>query len=119
MSRERGAPNESNAPHLMRLSSTRLLVTVLCTRVQKSYRSVNGPSSRAASMTSIAFEPTPLTAPSPKRIVCPRTVNPSPLSFTSGGRTGMSCRRHSAMFLYVLLVSPISRLVSAAMNSCG
>src|SRR4030095_6662042 len=55
-------------------------------------------------MTSIALDPTPFTAPSPKRILSPRTVKPSSLSFTSGGRTGISRKRHSAMFLYVLLV---------------
>src|SRR5207249_4553548 len=110
---------ESKAPHLTRLSITRRLTSWPRTRRQKSARLVSGPSSRAARTASIAFEPTPFTAPRPKRIVSPAAVKSSRLAFTSGGRMAMPRSRHSAMFLYVLSMSLASSERSPAMNSVG
>ena len=45
---------------------------------------------------SIAPSPTFLTASRPNRIASPSTVNPSPERWTSGGRTSIPRRRHSA-----------------------
>src|SRR5207249_1171260 len=117
--RARLRSRESKAPHLTRLSTTRRFTSWLRTRRQKSWRLVKGPSARAAMIVSIAFEPTPFTAPRPKRIVSPATVKSSRLWLTSGGRIGMLRSRHSARFLYVLSVSPASRERRPAMNSRG
>ena len=46
---------------------------------------------------SIAPWPTFLTASSPNRIASPSTVNSTPERWTSGGRTSMPIRRHSAI----------------------
>ena len=49
---------------------------------------VKGPSLRAARIDFTALDPTPRTAPRPKRIwVSPTAVNFHPDSFKSGGRT--------------------------------
>ena len=45
----------------------------------------------------IAPSPTFFTASSPNRIASPSTVNPSPDRWTSGVRTSIPSRRHSAM----------------------
>ena len=65
--------------------------------MQKSVSERNGPpSSRAAMIDSIAPWPTFLTASSPNRIASPSTVNSRWLRWTSGGRTSIPIRRHSA-----------------------
>ena len=46
---------------------------------------------------SIAPWPTFLTARSPNRVAWPSTVNSTPELWTSGGRTSMPIRRHSAI----------------------
>ena len=66
-------------------------------RVQKSVSERNSPPSwRAAMIDSIAPWPTFLTASRPKRTASPSTVNSRWLAWTSGGRTSMPMRRHSA-----------------------
>ncbi len=63
------AATPSNAPDFTSASSTLRLTLRPSTRLQKSNSDRNGPpSSRAALITSTAPSPTPLTAPSPKRI---------------------------------------------------
>ena len=65
--------------------------------MQKSVSERNGPpSSRAAMIDSIAPWPTFLTASRPNRMASPSTVNSRWLRWTSGGRTSIAIRRHSA-----------------------
>ena len=74
-------------------------------RVQKSASERNWPSVvRAATIDSIAPWPTFLIASRPKRIASPSTVKSSPLRCTSGGRTSMPRRRHSAIAAATLSV---------------
>ena len=90
-------PIESSAPTLISASSTLRLHRRRSIRVQKSVSERNGPpSSRAAMIDSMAPWPTFLTASRPKRIASPSTVNSRWLGRTSGGRTSMPIRRHSA-----------------------
>ena len=93
-----GWPNALSAPTLASASSTLRLHRRRSIRVQKSVSDVNGPpSSRAAMIDSMALSPTFLTASRPNRIASPSTVNSSWLEWTSGGRTSMPSRRHSAI----------------------
>ena len=55
------------------------------------------PSSRASMIDWIAPSPTFLTASSPNRIASSSTVNPRRERWTSGVRTSIPSRRHSAM----------------------
>ena len=77
---------------------TREFTSRRSTRSQKSRRDWNSPpSSRAAMIDSIALWPTFLTASRPNRIAGPSTVNSTPERWTSGGRTSIPIRRHSAI----------------------
>ncbi len=91
----RGSPVLSNAPLRMSASSTRLLAICESTRAQKSkIDSKRPPSSRAATMASMAPTPTPFTAFMPKRILPSTTVNSTRLVLTSGGSTSMPISWH-------------------------
>ena len=65
----RGLPVKSKAPAVTSASTTFRLILRVSMRAQKSNRPANG-LVRAARMGSMAFSPTPLIAPSPKRISC-------------------------------------------------
>jgi len=111
---------ESNAPALMRLSTTRRLTRRRSTRAQKSTREAKAPScSRALIMDSMAEAPTFLMAARPKWITSLATVKRAPDTLTSGGSTRSPMLRHSSMYWTILSVFSISDVSSAAMNSTG
>lgn len=88
-------PKASMAPAAMSASHARLFMARMSMRSRKSKSEVKGPPDLRASRTELtADEPTPRTAPSPKRIFCSGvTVNFHPDSLTSGGRTSTSSSR--------------------------
>ena len=65
----------------------------------------------------IAPSPTFLIASSPKRMASPSTVKWSPLAWTSGGRTSMSSRRHSAIAAATLSVESRNAVSTEVMYS--
>ena len=67
----------------------------------------------------MAPSPTPLTAPSPKRILSPTTVKYQPLSLMSGGSRPIPMLRHSAVYLAIASVELSSELSIAAMKATG
>src|SRR4029434_9675406 len=80
-------PNESIAPHLIRLSKTRLFKKRGSIRSQKSYKDLKSPLLSFDSRIALAvFSPTFLIAASPKRMDSPTGVKYKSLSFTSGGK---------------------------------
>ena len=113
-------PRESKAPHLMRLSTTRLLILRRSTREQKSRNDLNDPSlSLDSMMDSIALSPTFFTAASPKRMFPPSTLKSRTDWLMSGGRTLIPMSLQTLMCLMTLSRFPFSLVSSAAMNSTG
>jgi len=68
---------------------------------------------------SIALAPTFLIASSPKRMASPSTVKWRPLRMTSGGRTSMPSRRHSATAMATFSVLSRKAVSTLAMYSTG
>ena len=117
---ERFAPRESKAPHLIRLSITRLLMVPISIRRQKSVSDVNGPPLlRSSSRFCKAASPTFFTAAKPKRMALPSTLKFTELAFISGGSTAIPIRRHCSIYTLTLTVVPITLVSIAAMNSSG
>ncbi len=120
------------APALMSDSTTRLLTVRRSTRRQRSSRLVNGPAasevserpSRAATIASIAPSPTFLMAARPKRMAevpsaSSSTVKSAAEACTSGGRTSIPRRRHSATTAATFSARSRKPLSTAVMNSTG
>ncbi|MCX6100611.1 MAG: hypothetical protein NTV92_04185 [Candidatus Bipolaricaulota bacterium] len=85
-----------------------------------SKKDANTPEARPASTASMAFAPTYLIAPKPKRIAPSRTgANALELSLMSGGRTAMPSWRHSPMYSATLSESPCTLVKSPAMKWVG
>ena len=121
----RGLPVKSKAPAVTSASTTFLLILRVSMRPQKSNNPANG-LARAARIASMAFSPTPLMAPRPKRMRdSPGFFGSGPTpkarsdSLTSGGSTVMPSARASAMWATTLSVLSFSEVSSAAMNSTG
>jgi hypothetical protein len=115
--------NLSSAPDLMRHSNDLRFRFLERTRARKSERSLKGPcDSRSVMIASAIPVPKFLMVVSPNRMVSffyPATVKSLPLSFTSGGRTGILSRSHSATKVAIASVSPESAVSTAAMYSTG
>ena len=87
-----------SAPTLMSDSSTLRFARRTSTREHRSVRLRNSPSASRESMIDwMAPSPTFFTARSPKRMASPSTVKPRWLLWTSGVRTSIPRRRHSAI----------------------
>jgi len=115
----RSRPVKSNAPAFTSASMTFRLALRESTRSQKSKRSLKGRSLRASRMASMAPSPTPLMAPSPKRIFPSTAPKARSDRFASGGSTSCPAARASAMWSTTLSVLSFSLVSSAAMNSTG
>ena len=114
---------ESSAPHLMSDSSDFRFRFLEPTRERNSEREANGPFAFRSEI--IASE-----IPSPKFLIddnpnliaslfSPTTVKTEPLSFTSGGRTGIPMRFASATKTAIDSVSPESAVRTAVRYSTG
>ena len=113
-------------------STTRLLTVRRSTRRQRSSSEANGPvaseislrPSRAAAISSIAPSPTFFTAARPKRIAdsplaSVSTVKSACEACTSGARTAIPSRRHSATTAATFSARSRKPLSTAVMNSTG
>ena len=121
------------APALTSDSKTRLLTLRRSTRRARSSSEANGPAtseasprpSRAATIDSIAPSPTFLMAARPKRIASgapdasASTVKSACEACTSGGRTAIPSRRHSATTAATFSARSRKPLRTAVMNSTG
>ena len=113
---------QSNAPHFTRLSRNFLFTARESRREQNSSSVRKGPLfSLSAMADSIAPAPTFLMDANPKRMPGPSVsgANLSTLALISGGSTGISMRRHSAMTTARRSVSFASKVSMADMNSRG
>ena len=111
---------KSNAPHLIRLSSTRRFTRRASIRRAKSYSPANGPPAvRCSRIASIAASPTFFTPAKPKRMPLGTTVKSRSDEFSSGASTGMPRSRAWPMYLPSLSVLPDSIVSSAARYSRG
>ena len=97
MSPRRGWPTESNAPALISDSTVRLLQTTASTLRRKSAKSANSPLALREATTEVTtLTPTLRTAVRPNRMAWPVGVKSASEELTSGGRTLIPIRRHSA-----------------------
>src|SRR3954467_2652964 len=111
---------ESNAPHLMRHSTARLLTARVSTRSQKSHNEVKSPSpERASRIAWTATWPTFLTASRPKRMQLPETTKPWSEVLTSGGSTSIPISSQRLTKKGTLSLVFITEEITAAMYSAG
>ena len=113
----RETPKQSQAPPLMRASSTRLVTLRRSTRQHMSKRETYSPSLRASMISVMALSPTFLMPPRPKTTLPSRAEKERWLALTEGCTTSMPMSLQQEMYLSSfswLLISEVSR---AAMNS--
>ena len=110
----------SNAPHLIKLSNTLLLVSFESSLFTKSTKSAKVPlSSLSFIILLIILTPTFFTAANPNLILLPSTENLEKLLFMSGFKTSIPNALHSLIYSTTLSVLPIILVIKAAINSTG
>ena len=110
----------SNAPHLIKLSNTLLLVSFESSLFTKSTKSTKVPlSSLSFIILLIILTPTFFTAANPNLILLPSTENLEKLLFMSGFKTSIPNALHSLIYSTTLSVLPIILVIKAAINSTG